>query len=502
MRSASLWMLTAILIVACNPPPEPLPEPDAWGPLAGPGGPERSFEEGELWAHCAYLDGGEEDYDHHNFVTMHDGYLVLPWAPEHSHGGISLFEFDDPCAPVKVGETFDTGIRESHNMGFARIDGRIYAAVNHHGGLYQDEIVGGLQIWDLTDPTAPTHVSNLRLPGYLYPDAYARVTLSVFWQGTTIYVSGADNGVWMVDASDPTAPVLASQHIFTPPLRVGSMHVVGNLAMVATAEGARTLLLDVSEPETLDLLPGGEFLVSDRDGVQRDYYFANIGGRYGLFARKESGGGFIAYDLSEPTFPVFAGDLHNSDGNGGYVFRHETHLFVGDSNFGSVFDATEIDAAVQIGRGQLEGDLDTVTPVGNVMVLAVDKGAEPGQASAVAPYRSEPDRRGPRVDLHSPRDGDIFQATSSRIGLSFDEMVDFASVFEGSFRVTDADGLAVAGLFTAQENIVNFAPLDPLLDDTTYVVTVPAGGIVDFNGNPTEEELSFRFSTGAEVEVP
>ncbi len=46
---------------------------------------------------------------------------------------------------------------------------------------------------------------------------------------------------------------------------------------------------------------------------------------------------------------------------------------------------------------------------------------------------------------------------------------------------------------------MNFSPAEPLAEDTTYVVTVPAGGITDLVGNPTAETLTFRFSTGATV---
>ena len=107
---------------------------------------------------------------------------------------------------------------------------------------------------------------------------------------------------------------------------------------------------------------------------------------------------------------------------------------------------------------------------------------------------------GPRVELHRPVDGATFVALTARIGLSFDEMVDFASVFDGSFRVHDAAGWPVAGSFNAQENVVNFSPAEPLEADTTYVVTVPAGGIIDPSGNPTGEDLAFRFSTGGTVD--
>lgn len=133
-------------------------------------------------------------------------------------------------------------------------------------------------------------------------------------------------------------------------------------------------------------------------------------------------------------------------------------------------------------------------------MLAVDDGADPGLATAMVPWQTAPDTDPPSAELHFPRDGDTWQALTSRIGVSFDEMVEHRSVFEGSFRVSTRRGDLVPGSFNVQENIVNFTPDVPLLEDETYVVELPAGGIVDYNGNAMAETLRFSFSTGAEVE--
>src|SRR5690606_5557425 len=82
---------------------EPFPEPGGWGENRGAGAPRVSFAEDALFTSCAYLDGGEADTtDHHNLVTMFDGYLVMPWAPEWGGGGLTFFDISDPCAPVVV----------------------------------------------------------------------------------------------------------------------------------------------------------------------------------------------------------------------------------------------------------------------------------------------------------------------------------------------------------------------------------------------------------------
>lgn len=512
-----------LLLLGCptaEPPPDPpprrpdFPAPDAWS-IRGPGGPAQTYSEEQLWEHCAYLLGGEGDKEHHNLVVMHDGYLLMPWAPEDGGGGISFFTFDDPCNPTLVGEAWSDTMRESHSLGFSRVGDREYLAVDYHGGEVEErggsaddddsaaptgEVLGGVGFFDVTDPANPSWVSELDLPGYHYPDSYTRLTLAVFWQGDYVFVSGAANGIYVVDASDPLNPFLAAQYLFTPGMLVGSVHAYGNVAMVSTAGGTRTVMMDISDPRDPTPIPGGEFNVGDGEGRSRAYYFANMGGNYGLFARKDDGGGPILYDLTDVGRPRFAGDGPSPDGDGGYVALHENYVFIGDSNFGGVWDFSEEREAVEIGRIELRGDFDTLVPIGNVAVASVDDGADPGQATAVAPWQVAPDTRGPRVGLHSPMDGDTFVASTGRIGFVFDEQIENRSAHAGSVRVWTTEGVAVPGSFNVQETILNFTPDSPLAPDTTYVVELPAGGVSDVSGNPIEADWSMRFSTGSEVE--
>jgi hypothetical protein len=495
------------MIAACGPAEDPFPAPDGWGTTWGPGGPAVTFDDAELWEACAYLTGGPADVDHHNLVVMVDGLLLLPWAPENGGGGITFFEFDDPCAPTKVGEAFAEGMRETHSMAFGRVGDRDYLAVDYHLGDVEGEggdrgeepeeaVEGGVGFWDITDKTAPQWVGELALPGYAYPDAYLRVTLSNFWQGDYVYASGAFNGVYIIDASDPTAPELVGQYRFTPNMLVGSFHVFGNRAVATSAGLTRMVLVDLSDPVDPQPVLGGDLLIDDGGGDEAPFYFANLGGPYALFARKDEGGGPILYDISDINRrPTFVGEAYTPDGSGGYVFLQEDHLFVGDSDFASVYDVTDPASPFEIGRVDLSGDLDTLTPVGNVAVASVDSGAVPGQASAVIPWRTSPDRRGPRVGMRSPEDSDRSVPVTGRVGFSFDEMIEPRSVFEGSFRVADADGRPVPGRFNVQENLVNFTPDSLFEADTTYTVTLPAGGITDVSGNPLESAVTLSFTT-------
>jgi hypothetical protein len=487
----------------CDPgaDPGPFPAPDAWEPNRGPGAPTVSFTEDELYVNCALLDGGEQDTtDHHNLLTMYDGYLLMPWAPEFGAGGLTFWDISDPCSPEVIGSGFSRTMRETHAIGFSHVGGRW--AVVAQLGLALAEGRGGVQFWDVSDPTAPEAVADLEVPGFVYPDAYARVTLSVFWQVPYVYAGGSDNGVYIIDAADPTDPRLVGQYVFEPVLRVGQVQVVGNLLVATAAEGPRTVLLDVSDPTDPQPIPGGDFLARDADGMPREAYFTNLVGSRVYYANKDGGGGLIIYDIRDPENPAFVGS-HISDGNGGYVFVQHDRAFVGESRFAAIYDVSDPSAITEIARLDLEGDLDTVTPIGNLAILSVDDEAAPDEGSAIAPFATEPDSVPPTVEWSWPPDGASGLRTTSRLGVSFDEMVDVRSAHEGSVRLyrsdaADPDAGRVPTVVSAQEAIVNVHPRCPLAPDTEYTLEVMAGGVVDFNGNAVPETTTITFTTGPE----
>lgn len=474
----------------------PYPEPGAWPANHGPGGPNVTFTEEELYVTCSYLDGGELDTtDHHNLVVMSDGYLVMPWAPEWGAGGLTFFDISDPCNPQVAGTGYSTQMRETHAIGFSAYNERKWAVVNYVGQLLSPGDAG-IQFWDVTDPTAPEAVSGIGLPGAMYPDSYARVPLAVFFQAPYAYVASADNGVHVVDATDPENPEFVTQFTFDPIMRAGQVHAIGNLLVVTAAEGPQTALMDISDPRDPQLIT--TFLTEDLSGVARENYFSNVQGGYSWYARKSSGGGLFAYDITDPENPVKAGEYH-SLGNGGYIFVKDDLAFVGESSVAVIYDVSDLDNVVPVTQLHLEGDLDTLTPIGNMAVLAVDDEANPNEGTAMAPYQLEPDSAAPYVNWVYPDDGSTDLATTSRIGLSFNEMVDPGSAWEGSVRLyeTDTDPALtrVDGYISTQEALVNFSPRTPLQPGTSYTLEVPAGGIVDYNGNAVEETFTMTFTT-------
>lgn len=489
------------------PAPGPYPAPGAFPAPHGPGLGTVDTSLHPVGTNCAFLDGGEMDTaDHHNLAVMVDGYLLLPWAPETGRGGLTFFDVSDPCAPTIVGNSYSTTMRETHTVGFYEREGHRYAVVDQmtrvaHGG--------GIQFWDITDPTSPQVVADLELPHFLYPDSYARPTLSVSWQGPYVFVGAADTGVHVVDAVDPAHPAWVTTITIDPVLRVGMVQTIGNLLIATAAEGPRTALFDISDPENPQPIPGGEFSAIDDTGEARDSYFSTTSGGYVFYARKEMGGGVIAMDIHDPTRPAYAADVRD-DGNGGYVYVHEGHILVGESNLARVYDVSDLFDAdpervipstpeVEL---DLMGDLDFAVPLGQMAILSVDEHADPDRGSALVPWQSARDTTAPVENwVYPPPMGDALYENvpaGSRFGVSFSEMIQVESAWEGSVRLYRADAASpdegrVAGFVSAQEHIVQFVPACPLEPGVEYVLEMPAGGLHDVSGNALASTITHHF---------
>ena len=469
------------------------PTPNAYLPLQGPGGPISSFDGGALGTACAYLPGGPGDVDHHNIVHAFDGYLALPWAPEFGGGGLSFFDFSQPCSPRKVSEVATPIMRETHAMAFTFIGGTWFAATNSRTSA----TTGGVILWDITNPLAPTIASRIDIPGFTYPDGYARVVQSMAWQGHWLYLASGDHGVDVIDTSSPRLPRYVTRYSFAPTLRAFSIKAVGTLLFVHGAESPRAELLDISDPANPQPLAGGAFSIRDGAmGIPREAYGATVQGGFAYFARKDSGGGVIVYDIRQPTAPRFAGISPTGFGNGGYVFvKDDTLAFVGESGGASLYDLSDLTSIRRLRTFTLRGDLDTMTPYGNLAVLSVDDSATPGQSTSVVPWASEPDTRAPHVSWAWPAAASRV-ARTARFGVTFSEFVEPRSVFEGSVRVFETvSGRRVDGVLSAQESIVTFSPSRPLAPATSYTLWIPRGGVADWNGNATDTDFTLTLET-------
>ncbi|MEZ4472312.1 MAG: hypothetical protein R3F60_16255 [bacterium] len=157
---------------------------------------------------------------------------------------------------------------------------------------------------------------------------------------------------------------------------------------------------------------------------------------------RKDGGGLIVWDIRDPTRPALAG-ASRSGRNGGYVFVKDDLAFAGESSAAAIYDVSDPANIREVAELHLKGDLDTATPIGNVVVLSVDDKADPDQAfgGAALPDR-EPDSRPPYVYLGLALDGATDLPVTSRFGLVFNEFVSVKKAWAGLSIRLYVDGLA------------------------------------------------------------
>jgi hypothetical protein len=421
-----------------------------------------------------------------NQSTVINGYLLV--------GGNEEFWFYDVSNPAQPRQlsTFTTpnrtgGEAETHSISYARY-GNTYYAVTIGGR--------GIDTWDVTNPMMPRHLQQLAIPGTNYGD-YTEAVWGVAWQGQYIYVGATNNGVKVVNASNPSSMSIVAE---VPTSAIGNVsagpvEAVGNVLVVMTPkESGGIATLDISNPTAPTRLAS----------------FTTDKGYIGAFYRHHAYLiGVKAWDvLSNPrsigsgTSPI--GSLATEGAE--YMAFSDDNMFLGhlrgaiDGTPGaskiSVADPRSMRVVNRIwGRLNLgtENDDQFIFPIGNLLVIGDDQTPYPGWFIAV--HQAEPDTRAPAVDTVIPNNSSSGNNVKSRVGITFSDNIELATVNAASFIVRPMGGQPLAGKYGLRNGVVNFDPDQDLSPGTTYEVVLPAGGIADLVGNRLATEWKSTFTT-------
>lgn len=433
----------------------------------------------------------------HNQPCVVNGALLLAGNATHSFWDIS-----DPYRPRFLSEfesAHDDGEAESHQVTFQRrhdgTEWRTYAAMIN--GL-------GVEIWDLSDVIEPALIAEVDIEGVEYGDNTEAVW-GVFWQGAALYVGGTSTGLHVVDTSDLDRPTVAAR-LTTDELGgviAGPLWALGNHLVITTPkEFAGVATVDVTDPWN----PG---LLASELPDQESY----IGGFYGGEAYLLTP--LRVYDVTtDPAAITLLGSVETPDSE--YVSFGEGYAFVGSMrpNAGNYkYDLTNLAAPEMVQyvegrtmRGELQGqfiDDQFGLPIGNMLVLSDD---EVGIGTVMAVHAAERDTTGPAIMQTFPRDGATGVPPSSRIFLSFTDQIELATVDTDTIQVRALTGPAagepIAGAFGASQTVLSFWPDEPLADNTTYEIVLPAGGVSDLVGNPIASPFTATFATGDTLVSP
>ena len=280
---------------------------------------------------------------------------------------------------------------------------------------------------------------------------------------------------------------------------IGHPIVIGDLLIFA-GDQSRTgvATYDIGDPENPVLL---DVLTDGGPGGYWPEVWGGGGKLYLVFPYNENGNGFRVVDATDPADLQFVTDVPLGGDSAMYAQFQDEYAFIGDHKidmrtFQSVLDLDGANTP-RPGGGTGVSTSQFALPLGNLLVTG---GIGSNQGMAIWAHQAEPDTRGPEVGFHIPRSGATGVSTRTHISLLIHETLESSTFINGdTFIVRPLGGAPIDGTLTFTFNdILSFAPDQPLQSDTTYEVIVPDGGIKDAAGNGIVG-LSFSFSTGSSV---
>ncbi len=422
-----------------------------------------------------------------NVSVMIRGYFMTIFAPDSGHppGEMGIYDVSNPKAPMEVRhiEGGDANsFREAHSLPVALIDGKQYIAI---------QTIQGLQFWDFTDPVAPTRVSSLSLPGVNGGD-YENVSWQTSWQGRYLYVAGGNQGIYVVDAGDPSQPELLEQipTSQTGGFRVGPIFALGDHLVISNMDqGGAYAVLDITVPDS-------PALVSQIGQLARIYAIA-IGGNDRIYAAGRDGN-FLTHHFTDPTkIEPVKNALIGQDQL--YAAAQDHFVFLGRQNNVVKVDVNDEQNPVVVGEGTLgrsNPDHGQVTPMGNLIFIGNDHGT----GSAFFCHQRGRDTTPLSAQTIYPKDGSTGISPDSRVSIVFSDYVDTETV-EANVSLRTAEGEPVEAILTYAFNTLSIGAKDNLAEDTTYEVVL-GSELADVTGNALGEETVYRFSTGDMIVIP
>jgi hypothetical protein len=415
-----------------------------------------------------------------------NGYLVVAGNEE-----FWIYDVSNPASPRQL-STFSTpnktgGEAESHTVSFARYGNTFYMVTI--GGR-------GIDIWDVTNVMTPRHVSKLAIPGTNYGD-YTEAVWGVSWQGQYIYVGATNNGIKVVDANNPASPTIVAEVPTSSygNVSAGPLDAIGNVLVVTTPkENGGVATLDITNPTQPTRLASLSAATSYIGMFYRRWVFLiNPVRAWDVLSNPRS--------IGSGSSPI--GSL-NTEGSE-YMSFQDDYMFLGHvrTEIGGTPGASKITVANprsmsvtsrvwgRLNLGNLNDDQFTL-PIGNLLVIGDDQ--SPYHGWMIAVHQAEPDSKPPVVDTVIPKNQEM-TSTKTRIGLSFSDNIELATVNAASFIVRPVGGQPLPGKFGLRMGVVSFDPDQDLQPGTTYEVVLPSGGIADLAGNTLAAEFKSTFTT-------
>ncbi len=213
--------------------------------------------------------------------------------------------------------------------------------------VYLASVMGGLQIYDVSNPSQPVLRGTLPFPVRAY---------GVDVQGPYAYIADIRAGLRIVDVSSPASPVQVGAH--STPGMAFDVTVSGDYAYLADRFGGLRIF-NVANPtspvEVGFIIPGSETLsvaVVDSYAFLANYYT-----------------GMVVVDVQNPSLPTISAIYDTSDAYG--IQISGAYAYVADGGNGlHIFDITNPSAPIRVGGFDTPGWSRSLRVVGTLVYIA------------------------------------------------------------------------------------------------------------------------------------
>jgi len=259
------------------------------------------------------------------FVIGTSTYAIVA---SYADDGVQLIDVSDPSALVAVGSATD-GVN-----GFVELDGPVDVATFVIGSstyaIVASHSDSGVQLIDVSDPSAPVAVGSATDGVNGFVELYGPHGVATFVIGSSTYAivaSREDDGVQLIDVSDPSAPVAVGSATdgFDGFDKLDGAHDVATFvinastyAIVASREDDGVQLIDVSDPSAPVAVGSATDGVNGFDELDGAIGVATfvIGASTYAIVGSNADDGVQLIDVSDPSAPVAVGSA--TDGVGGF----------------------------------------------------------------------------------------------------------------------------------------------------------------------------------------
>ena len=374
---------------------------------------------------------------HLNQPAVFNGYLMVAGNEDFFFYDVSNATAPKQLSKMSTPNRRAGGEAESHTISFARAGDTFYMVTT--GGT-------GIDTWDVTSVTAPKHLAQLKITGINYGD-YTEAVWGVSWQGQYIYVGATNNGLKVVDATDPANLKIAAEVPTSSfgGVSAGPVDAIGNVLVVMTPkESAGIATLDISDPTKPTRLAS---LTSTTKS-----YITQFHRHYAVML-----GPIRVWDVLTNPKSIGSGTSPIATINNEYAEYSafsDDYLFIGHarqeiSNVPGCSKITFSDPRSMKVVNRIYGRLDTtynddqfVLPFANLVVLTDDQ--TPYRGWVIAVHQTAPDTAAPVVDTVIPGNSSTGNSTKSRVGVTFSDNIELATVNAASFIVRPIGGQAAA----------------------------------------------------------